>query len=178
MSHFYVNEGSRWVVATDGNTYHTNDDGRSWRKTPISPGVTLRAVFFVDQDTGWVSGWPRGGIYFTADRGRTWRQQFRQDAENNVGINSLFFVNRNEGWAAGRRWPKQIGDEPTTGVVLHTTDGGKNWNHIQLQNGELFYTELHFSGEKHGWLVGRNGVYRTEDSGGSWRGVLDIPSAR
>jgi photosystem II stability/assembly factor-like uncharacterized protein len=45
---------------------------------------------------------------------------------------SICFLDQYEGWLAGRR-PVFSGQAiPSGGMLLHTTDGGKHWNSVQL----------------------------------------------
>lgn len=59
----------------------------------------------------------RGHIATSDDSGKTWQQA---EVPTRAMINAVYFISPNEGWAVGY-------DE----LVLHTTDGGKNWE-IQL----------------------------------------------
>jgi photosystem II stability/assembly factor-like uncharacterized protein len=61
------------------------------------------------------------------------------------------------------------------GLVLHTSDGGKTWNHREPAESQHRYDRVFFSNRSNGWLVGENIIYRTTDSGLSWRTVLKVP---
>lgn len=59
----------------------------------------------------------------TTDGGKTWnsrRVAAAQDEGFNYRFNSVSF-NGNEGWIVGR-----------PAILLHTTDGGKNWERVPL----------------------------------------------
>ncbi|HSC76208.1 MAG TPA: YCF48-related protein [Pseudomonadales bacterium] len=59
----------------------------------------------------------RGHIAYSEDNGKTWQQA---DDPTRAMLNAVFFISPEEGWAVGH-----------DGLVLHSTDGGKNWA-IQL----------------------------------------------
>jgi photosystem II stability/assembly factor-like uncharacterized protein len=76
---------------------------------------------------------------------------------DDIEIKSVFFVNENEGWAAGKG---------PGGFIVHTTDGGENW---EIQLGELnstdkYFDDLLFLDQKHGWAVqDKEKLVRTSD---------------
>jgi hypothetical protein len=48
-------------------------------------------------------------------------------------------------------------------------------NGLELGPNEPFLTDVRFSDKEHGWMVGRDSLYRTEDSGKTWGRVLSLP---
>jgi photosystem II stability/assembly factor-like uncharacterized protein len=164
-----------WVGATDGEIHSTLDGGKTWHSQTVTSGTSIKDLFFIDEHNGWLSAWPNGGIYSTNDGGETWHLQLQQTANRNVGINSLCFINQNEGWAAGQEWPARIGHEPMRGVVFHTSDGGRHWQVVQVADAELFFERIYFPDEQHGWLIARDRIYRSDDSGKTWKIILELP---
>jgi photosystem II stability/assembly factor-like uncharacterized protein len=55
----------------------------------------------------------RGHIAYSDDNGKSWQQA---DDPTRAMLNAVFFISPEEGWAVGH-----------DGLVLHTTDSGKNW---------------------------------------------------
>jgi len=71
-------------------------------------------------------------------------------------LKSIFFVDEYIGWAAG--------DD----CIVHTTDGGENWN-IQSEGRVIFPLDICFIDETHGWTCGILGkIYNTDDGGETW----------
>lgn len=71
------------------------------------------------------------------------------NVKEDLKLFSVYFVTSDEGWVAGGK------DELHGGVILHTTDGGLNWN-VQLgdpQSSDRAYTDLRFAGPKLGWAA-------------------------
>ncbi len=79
------------------------------------------------------------------------------DFKRHDDLFSVHFASENEGWACGR-W----------GTVLHTADGGKNW---QRQETATDYTlsAIHFVDGLNGWAVGDGGtILHTSTGGRQW----------
>ena len=87
-----------------------------WKQIDSPTDKLLRHVFFIDSTTGWCAG--RDGIIIhTSDGGNTW---IEQNSTVQTFIVSLFFVDKNLGWAL------TITDTPPFGTtVLETTNGGE-----------------------------------------------------
>lgn len=171
----FIDSENGWVCGEEGEIYHTRDGGQSWDQELLSRETTCSDVFFLDQNTGWASAWPDAGIYRTNDAGKSWRLQLKATRDNDLGIDSVHFIDKHNGWAVGLVWPKRIGREPTRGLVLRTTNGGETWAVVQVGENETFFSRVHFSDVQHGWVFSRDNVYRTQDAGKTWRTVLKLP---
>lgn len=90
------------------------------------------------------------------------------NVKEDLKLFSVHFVSPDEGWVAGGK------DEMNGGVILHTSDGGANWE-VQLgdpQSSDRAYADLRFAGPKLGWAVestpgGDHKLLRTTD-GQNW----------
>lgn len=173
--YFQLNSTRAWVAATDGYIYRTENGGVTWEKQKIASDIDFTDIVFVDEHTGWVCGDPNGTILRTDDGGKTWKDQLRQ-TESNIGLESIEFSDKKNGWAVGRIHSRTT-SEPTKGIVLHSVDGGETWITIDIGANEFFFYRIHFVNSKIGWLLGQKNVYRTDDSGQTWRIVWKpIPS--
>ena len=76
-----------------------------------------------------------------------------------LDLKCLFFINPEEGWAAGH-----------TGA-LKTEDGGNSWDTIYQVNigGHPHFQALWFMDEKQGWAASYLGLLQTLDGGKSWK---------
>lgn len=75
-------------------------------------------------------------------------------------------VLNNEGRLAGSQRIVNGNSFRLEGMLLHTTDVGPN---------EPFLTDVRFADKEHGWVVGRDTLFRTEDSGKTCKGVMSLP---
>jgi photosystem II stability/assembly factor-like uncharacterized protein len=161
------------VLSTHG-IYITNDSGETWRQTSKDNGFT--AIYALDKKVGWV--WS-DGIQRTTDGGKTWSQLYTTEAK--IRIMSLQFINRAKGWATGVEVSDSFGssvrnknaDNPWHGVLLHTTNGGKDWSKLTVPTDQAF-DRVFFSDSQNGWLLGMRRIYRTIDGGITWKTALDL----
>jgi photosystem II stability/assembly factor-like uncharacterized protein len=78
---FFINETTGWAAGENGTILKTTDRGLNWTSQNISlTGYTFtwNAVFFLDQNTGYVAGTDgyNGVIYKTTDGGNNWSQEY------------------------------------------------------------------------------------------------------
>jgi photosystem II stability/assembly factor-like uncharacterized protein len=108
--------GSRLVAVGEyGNIVLSDDEGKTWRQAKKVPStVTLTAVVFVDDKTGWAVGHDTL-ILQTKDGGETWVKQFGGGESDNALL-SVFFKDASHGWAVG-----------AFNYTAETTDAGKTW---------------------------------------------------
>jgi len=169
----FINQVAGWVSSSAGLVIQTTDGGKTWKTLAVASDRTdVHDIAFSDELTGWLIGRPNGGIYRSEDRGATWHQQFSSPDDNY--LNSVHFVNRNEGWAVGWRSKGLVNDRE--GLVLHTSNRGTNWSENDIGSEEPFFSRVLFYDVQHGWLVGRDNVYYTENGGESWKIVLKLPA--
>jgi len=135
----------------------TTDGGLTWSKLQIGTADSLSSVFFINENTGWVTS-PRGKVYKTTDGSASWTGY--NALENSNSFFKIYFINNNTGWAFRNSFLKttdggvsftQVSpilsiiedflfvDANTgyavksTGEVLRTTNGGANWNTLSTK---------------------------------------------
>ncbi len=97
---------------------------------------------------------------FGADR---WRiQYFHDEDDSTLTLADLSFPTRSRGIAAGLVSESRR-ERP---AALVTTDGGEHWEMIHPPQIAL---SLFFLNETVGWMVTRNGLWKTEDFGRNWK---------
>jgi photosystem II stability/assembly factor-like uncharacterized protein len=108
--------GKRIVAVGEyGNILLSDDDGKTWTQAKDVPTtVTLTAVHFVDEKTGWAVGHDTL-ILHTTDGGETWVKQFGGGESDNALL-SVFFKDATTGWGVG-----------AFNYTVETKDGGKTW---------------------------------------------------
>ncbi len=87
-----------------------------------------------------------------------WTTQTLPSAET---LRSIFFINSNEGWAAGYDG------------IIHTSTGGAIWS-TQLSGSPYRLIAIRFVDANYGWANAGLKVFRTENGGTSWRDMSGI----
>lgn len=139
----------------------TTDGGLTWSKqSPDAADVQMlsRAVGYRANGVG---------VYRTDDGGATWSLPDSFDYSYtlyDVNFVAATPITSTMGWAVGMGY--------TAGgyrsLILHTTNGGENWD-IQRQGNEGLWS-LKFVNATHGWAVGPGGAIRaTTDGGVTWQ---------
>jgi len=149
--------GQRIVtVGERGIVLLSDDRGATWRQVAVPVSVTLTAVRFADEKTGWATG-HSGVVLGTSDGGETWTPQLdgksaaqltmsaatameqRLGAENPVAKRAL---------AAAARFESDGPDKPLL--------------------------DLYFSDARRGMVIGAYGLaFVTEDGGKTWESALE-----
>ncbi len=123
---------------------------------PLNTQITndLKACYFIDANTGWVSG-DSGTVIKTTDGGTTWSMHENTGTTNS--LRSIYFLNANTGWAAG-----------DNGTAIKTTDGGSTWNTL-VSGVTVQINAIKFADANNGWFTGQNANIRHTTNGGtSW----------
>ncbi len=160
----FTDENNGWALGKDnGTVIHTTDGGSTWTTLATGIGNYLLDIQFFRQNKnfGWIVG-SDGQIYKTTDGGSNWVQQV---SNTSADLWSVYFLNRNVGYAAG------------VGVILKTIDGGDTWTETFAGEAATYtqsFKSVFFTDENHGWAVGQEWhsqdaiIYYTENAGVSW----------
>ncbi|HEX2869008.1 MAG TPA: YCF48-related protein [Ignavibacteriales bacterium] len=137
----------------------TDENGWQWQY-PKPQGNTIHDIFMFSKDTLCAVG-DLGTFMKTTDGGKSW------DVKHHIGntsynLESVHFVDRNNGWAAGGIWFTE------KNVLLKTTDAGDSWTEVSV-NTKLPLLSVYFVDSDTGIVVGEDGiVLRTTDGGKNW----------
>jgi len=140
----------------------------SWTRQPAGTMAWLHAVYFLDQNRGWVAG-SGGTLLQTSDGGQTWRKLLPLTRDN---LRDVYFADEKIGWLVAERDALKLktNDEPRT-YLLKTEDGGFSWRRVFL-NGSSTNARLVravFADAQRGWVFGETGVvFATRDGGAQW----------
>ena len=144
--------------------YKSTDLGQSWQELPscpMGPGDNLYTIFFLNNDTGWISSHSNGIIFYTSDGGQTWSN--RSPVKYNTGISDLMFFNSTTGYACGGKM------NYTNTSLAKTTDGGLTWDTLTTPNTSSF-NSMYWTDVNNGLASGNSGhICRTTDGGITWK---------
>ena len=163
---FFVSNSQGWVVGESLTLLATTNGGSNWPQVPTNSIVRdLRSVFFIDSQTGWMTGGsdanpPDGRVFISKMGGAYPTQQDKVDRP----LNTVFFLDENNGWAAG-----------DSSILIHTDNGGMSWSKSAIGTNDKIF-DLHFFTSEMGWAAtDQGGIYRTKD-GITWK-KEDVGSA-
>lgn len=192
-------------IQPGGGTFYTTD-GFVWKlsktrnlNTHFYEVGNLNETFFW-QVGAWVgeSKIPTSGLQISTDGGRTF---FASGWGETIPARSGQFLTENLGFMAGgsagsvSQFPELVGGDifqnPDSSVssgeatfvalIAKTTDGGKRWKNIFVQNGTIgsgfYFSSISFVSQKIGWAVAQGVqsvtvcgyIYQTEDGGNSFQ---------
>ena len=140
--------------------------GSSWNRQPSGTMAWLHAVYFLDQNRGWVAG-SNGTLLHTIDGGSTWKRVSipRDD------LRDVYFSDDNIGWLLAQRDPLKLKSNERNSYLLTTNDGGVTWRRVFLNTADVNtrFARLMFTDAQHGWVFGETGiVFATSDGGTHW----------
>ncbi|UCD24035.1 MAG: hypothetical protein JSW51_13555 [Gemmatimonadota bacterium] len=128
-------------------------------------------------------GTASGGVWKTTNHGTTWEPIFDDQSTASIGDVTLAPSNPNVIWV-GTGEPQNRQSSPWGNGVYRSTDAGRTWHHLGLENTHHIGRIVVHPDDPHvayvaavGHLWGPNperGVYRTRDGGGNWELVLFI----
>ena len=154
--------GDRVVaVGERGIVIYSDDGAQSWQQAQVPVDVTLTAVTFLDEQTGFAVG-HQATILRTEDAGATWSLK-HYDVESNKFYLDLQFFDGERGAILG-----------SDGELWSTQDGGENWSLDVLAVEEWYQNHLFGIVEltEGGYLVAaEKGVLYRIDREGNWRSV-------
>lgn len=139
---------------------------QSWLLHMQRPDLEMTDIGFINPSQGYIIAdsssngtLVTGAFIKTTDGGQTWTNHtFGNSAYT---INKAFFINSQEGFAAGRN------GGGNNGLFIKTTDGGYTWTGATAFNERAY--NVCFINAQQGWIMGKNGLLsRTTDGGVSW----------
>lgn len=139
----------------------------SWVRQESGTMAWLHAVYFLDENRGWVAG-SNGTMLETADGGQTWRAASRRPTEDT--IRDIYFEDSQTGWIVCERdmYKLRTREEART-YLMKTVDGARTWEKVNLAHADARLVRAVFAKGGRAWAFGEAGIlYTTRDGGASW----------
>ncbi len=164
-----------WVVGSQDLSLlvlWTSDGGKNWEAKGLygqnvySSQTTLNwligpGIKFIDTLRGWICVGKT--LFTTRDGGGTWVDTFLMDPNSRVVFTDIEFVDSLNGWIVSEGFS---GGLP---LILHSSDGGKNWQIQDSLSAECDLRGVCFLDSLKGFVVGDSGtLFKTTDGGEHW----------
>jgi photosystem II stability/assembly factor-like uncharacterized protein len=149
-------------VTSYGRVLKTTNAGLNWLIKNTGINEEILSEYFIDINTGYITGGFNGFIQKTTNGGDNWIQQY---SGKQAYLKSIFFTNNNTGYAVGGLYE--------TAVILKTINGGLNWFQQNCPNaGSLL--DVKFINPNTGYACGVYGVILKTTTGGDPIGINRI----
>ncbi len=162
----FVNPSLGWAVNSSGQIYKTTDGGNSWTLQKQISGY-FRCVKFADSLNGWAGTLDNTQLlYHTTDSGDHWNlvTNIPTTPVSPKRICGLFVVNKNIIYGSGAY------DGPA--VIIKTTDGGANWQSIDMSSYATNLIDIYFINKDSGFVVGGSPNAIFDPSTGTTKAVV------
>ena len=147
---------------------------------PYAGGRVTRACGVVGDPLTYYLGAAAGGVWKSTDGGINWKSVFDDQIDSSIGCVAVAASDPNVVYV-GAGEANIRGNVAVGHGIYKSTDGGKNWQHVWQQEGQIAQMIVHprnpdiaFAAVL-GHAFGPNperGVYRTRDGGKTWQQVL------
>ncbi|KRW82321.1 photosystem I reaction center subunit IV [Marinobacter sp. P4B1] len=159
--------GDRIVaVGERGHVIYSDDEGQTWTQAEVPVSVTLNAVDFGSDSSGWVVG-HSGAVLHSGDAGATWQLQF-----DGLQAAELVIESREEQIAAMEERIEQAPEAEKGDLEWALDDLFFALENVQadMEIGPVNpLLDVWFEDDQHGFVVGAYGmVLRTQDGGETW----------
>ncbi len=160
---FFLNERHGWMVGLNGRIMHTSDGGASWFLQTNNYTGSIDRIEFADSVNGWLAGYDSGSrnyyLYHTTTGGTNWSLQH---TGTGFAVYDFAVISPSECWVAGG----SVNTTPQHPLLLHTLDGGANWNDVSPNVSYELHGLVWFD-SNHGTICGSNGMILTTTDGGT-----------
>ncbi|MBX9796643.1 hypothetical protein [Sphingomonas sp.] len=180
-----------WYGTGKGDLFRTTDGGATWAKVASKPGTFIRALGFVDGQTGFIGNvgtdyYPgvtdTTPLYRTDDGGATWVAA-DLGGKTIAGVCAIDIL-RTQRIYQGRLEPRHVihaaGRVGGPTGILRSTDSGKSWTVIDMAAQAGMILDVKFLDEQTGLVFASTSrdaatteglILRTTDGGKSWTSV-------
>lgn len=165
-----LNSNRLVAVGEHGTIVFSDDKGGSWQQARVPVSVNLTAVFFADEESGWVAGHD-GVILGTKDAGQTWVKLF----DGNMANKQIIAVAERRLAALQERHEAAAGSNSTLQVELELAEDAL----ADAEAGAAFgparpLFSLWFENARQGFAAGSFGqLFQTGDGGANWHYIGD-----
>jgi photosystem II stability/assembly factor-like uncharacterized protein len=177
----YFNDSQAgWAIINQDSIIYTADGGNNWNGQSCgnSNPVMLNTFRFNNQGYGITVG-SFGHIRNKESNSNEW--QAITESFLYGKITDIHLLDKTNIWLCGGEYtgyygPNYSSYENFNNVLLHTNDGGENWEKTKFQDTTTYgFTDVFFLNSQYGWVIGINDYMRpniimhSSDGGNSWQ---------
>jgi len=155
-----------YIVGWFETVLKSTNGGENWiiiRNGPWAQSDCYDAVFFINENTGWMCG-SSPKVMKTTNGGVTLDSIYLFSAY----MTDIYFKDANTGVMC------------CEGAVFKSTNGGINWLHVNIPLNGIYSTfrRISFVNNQTGWLAGNDGrIFKSTDFGSNWDSISFLISA-
>jgi len=167
---FFISPETGYLVGNNGERYKTTDAGNTWEKQYSEVNFRLRTAFFINENIGFASlnrGYNSIDSLFlkTVNGGETWIKIYIGDY---AAMPCLRFFDEKNGLAV--IITDYIKPNSKKHFIAKTSDGGDNWEFIDLNNHYATYKFYYFDNIV--FVIGDNQeIFKSKDQGNTWETI-------
>jgi len=157
--------------ADGGGVFVSEDDGQSWSLLEGMRGRSVRAMSQSAKDPNTLAVAARDGVYYTNDRGKTWKRITPENDPELKGFHSVAIDPRDANVI-------YVG---THHLPWKTTDAGKTWKRAaskergMIDDSDIFAINIDQSNPDTVLMSACSGIYRSRDASETWSKLQGIP---
>jgi photosystem II stability/assembly factor-like uncharacterized protein len=154
-----------------GGVFVSEDDGQSWSLFEGMRGRSVRAMSQSAKDPNAMAVAARDGVYYTTDRGKTWKRITPENDPEMKGFHSVAIDPRDANVI-------YVG---THHLPWKTTDAGKTWKRAaskergMIDDSDIFAIHIDQSNPDTVLMSACSGIYRSRDASETWSKLQGIP---
>jgi photosystem II stability/assembly factor-like uncharacterized protein len=188
----FASPDTGWYGNGAGKLYRTLDGGESWQIVRDQPGTFIRALGFIDAETGFIGNvgtdyYPgvtdAHPLYRTRDGGATWEAVTAPGIERMKGVCGIDILPVRRVYQGELRTTHIVHAAGRVGgnaMVLASRDGGDSWALTDLSAQIGMILDIKFLDERRGFIAAATSadiqqaeatILATEDGGGTWTSV-------
>src|SRR5215510_2350942 len=154
-----------------GGVFVSEDDGQSWSLFEGMRGRSVRAMSQSAKDPNAMAVAARDGVYYTTDRGKTWKRITPENDPEMKGFHSVAIDPRDANVI-------YVG---THHLPWKTTDAGKTWKRAaskergMIDDSDIFAIHIDVSDPDTILMSACSGIYRSRNGSETWTKIQGIP---